>query len=52
MTIRSSRWIGFEVREHLVYDGTSNLASFLVEVEAKVVPEQRLHVLAVALRYS
>ena len=47
MTSRESRWIGYEVREHLVYNGTSYLASFMVEVEAKVAPEQRLHVLDV-----
>jgi hypothetical protein len=36
VTIIVSRWIGSEVRGHPVYNGTSYLASFLVEVEAKV----------------
>jgi hypothetical protein len=35
-TIRVSRWIGTELREHLVYDGVSELHKFLVEMEEKV----------------
>jgi hypothetical protein len=50
MNIRSSRWIGSEVREHPVYDGTSNLHSFLVELEHKFFLEKIILVLDVALR--
>jgi hypothetical protein len=40
-TIRVSRWIGSEVRDYPIYDGTSYLCSFLVELEDKVVPETK-----------
>jgi hypothetical protein len=31
--VRETRWIGTEVREHSIYDGTSELDSFLVSME-------------------
>ena len=43
-----TRWVGIEVREHLVYDGTSELDSFLLIMEEKVVEDQRFLVLDVA----
>jgi hypothetical protein len=52
VTIRASRWIGSEVRDYPIYDGTSDLHSFLVELEDKVAPEKIIHVLDVALRSS
>jgi hypothetical protein len=42
VTIRDSRWVGSKIREHHVYDGTSYLGIFLVDLEDKVAPEKRL----------
>jgi hypothetical protein len=52
MTIIASRWIGSNIREHLVYDGTSYLGIFLVDLEDKVAPEKRLLVLDISLKSS
>jgi hypothetical protein len=32
-TVRKTRWVGTEVREHPIYNGTSELDSFLVNME-------------------
>jgi hypothetical protein len=44
-TIRENRCIGTEAREHLRYDGTSGLDSFLHIIEETVVEDQRISVL-------
>lgn len=49
-TVRVTRWVGTEVREHLVYDGTSKLDNFLLSMEEKVVEYQRISVLDVAFQ--
>jgi hypothetical protein len=49
-TIKETKWVGTEVREHLVYDGTSRLDIFLLGVEEMVVEDQRILVLDVALQ--
>jgi hypothetical protein len=49
-TIRTARWVGTEVREHPVYDGTSGLSSFMLNMEEKVVEDQRILVLDVAFQ--
>jgi hypothetical protein len=41
-----------EIREHPVYDGTSYLGSFLMDLEDKVAPEQRIPVLDIVLKSS
>jgi hypothetical protein len=43
------RWVGTEVREHLTYNGTSDLGSFLVSMEEKIAEDQRIVVLDLAL---
>jgi hypothetical protein len=49
ITIREIIWVGIEVREHPIYDGTSGLDSFLVNMEEKVVEDQRISVLDLSL---
>ena len=49
-TVRETRWVGTEVREHLVYDGTSGIDSFLLNMEEKVVEDQIISVLDVAFQ--
>jgi hypothetical protein len=49
-TVRVTRWVGTEVREHLVYDDTSNLEIFLHNMEENVVEDQRISVLDVAFQ--
>ena len=49
-TVRATRWVGTKVREHPVYDGTSGLDNFLLRMEEKVVEDQRISVLDVALK--
>jgi hypothetical protein len=49
-TVRETRWVGTEVREHPVYDGTSGLDSFLLSMEEKVVEGQRISVLDLSLQ--
>jgi hypothetical protein len=51
-TIRATRWIGTKIREHPVYDGTSYLRIFLIDLEDKVVAEKRIPVLDIALKSS
>jgi hypothetical protein len=48
--IREMRWVGTEVREHTVYDGTLGLDSFLLIMEEKVVEDQRISVLYLSLQ--
>jgi hypothetical protein len=50
ITIKVTRWVGTEVREHLVYNGTSKLDSFLISMEEKVGEDQRILVLNVAFQ--
>jgi hypothetical protein len=49
-TIIATRWVGIEVREHPVYDGTSDLESFLHNMEENVVEDQRISILHVAFQ--
>jgi hypothetical protein len=43
-------WVGTEVIEHPIYDGTSGLDSVLVNMEEKVVEDQRISILDLALQ--
>jgi len=49
-TIRVARWVGTKVREHPIYDGTSELDSFLFSMEEKVVEYQGISVLYIAFQ--
>jgi hypothetical protein len=49
VAIRVYRWVGVEFRDYPIYDGTSDLRSFLIELEDKVVPEHIIPILDVAL---
>jgi hypothetical protein len=49
-TIRETRWVGTEVREHPIYEGKSGLDSFLVSMEEKIVEDQRISVLDLSLQ--
>jgi hypothetical protein len=51
-TVRAVRWIGMEIKEYPTYDGTSDLHSFLIDMEGKVVAEQRISTLDLALKSS
>jgi hypothetical protein len=48
-TVRETRWVGSEVRKHPLYDGTLGLDCFLLSMEEKVVEDQRISVLDLAL---
>jgi hypothetical protein len=48
--VRVTRWVGTEVREHPVYNDTSELYRFLLSMEEKVVEYQRILVLDVAFQ--
>jgi hypothetical protein len=43
-------WIGNKMRNHPTYDGTSNLNSFLTDIDGKVALEKRISVLDIALK--
>jgi hypothetical protein len=45
-----TRWVGTEVREHPVYDGTSELDNFLQNMEENVGEDQRISVIDVDFR--
>jgi hypothetical protein len=45
-----TRWVGTEVREHPVYDGTSDLDNFLQNMEETVGEDQRISVLDIAFQ--
>jgi hypothetical protein len=49
-TIRVVRWIGTELRNPPVYDGTSDVNSFLTTMEHKAVEEYRIPVMDISLR--
>jgi hypothetical protein len=49
-TFRVTRWVGIKVREHPVYDGTSDLNNFLHKIEENVREDQRNSVLDVAFQ--
>jgi hypothetical protein len=49
-TVRMTRWIGTEAREHPVYDGTSDLDNFLQNMEENVREDQRILVLDIAFQ--
>jgi hypothetical protein len=49
-TVIETRWVGTEVREHLVYDDTLGLNIFLLIMEENLVDDQRILVLDVALQ--
>jgi hypothetical protein len=48
--VKETKWIGTEIREHLVYDGTSELNSFMINMEETIVEKQRISVLDVAFQ--
>jgi hypothetical protein len=48
-TVRATRWVGTKVIEHLVYYGTSGINNFLFRMEERVVEDQRISLLDVAL---
>jgi hypothetical protein len=50
ITIRENRWVGTEVREHPLYDGTSKLEIFMVSMEENILEDQRISVLDLALQ--
>jgi hypothetical protein len=49
-TVKTTRWVGTEVREHLVYDGTSNLGNFLQNMEENAREYQIVLVLNIAFQ--
>jgi len=49
-TIRATRWIGTEMRDHPTYNGTSYLNSFLTDIDTKYVPYKRILVLETTLK--
>jgi hypothetical protein len=51
-TINIVRWIGDEIGDCPTYDGTSYLHNFLIDMEDKVVKEQRISIVYIAFRYS
>jgi hypothetical protein len=51
-TVHSVRWIGTKLRECPTYDGTSDLHSFLVDMEYTVAEEQHIPALDIALKYT
>jgi hypothetical protein len=50
VTIRTTRWIGIEAREHPVYDDTLDLDNVLQNMEENVREDQRISVLDIALQ--
>jgi hypothetical protein len=50
VTVRVTRWVETEFREHPIYDGTSELDSCLLSMEEKVLEDQRVLVLDVAFQ--
>jgi hypothetical protein len=46
----ATRWVGTEVREHPVYDGSSGLDNFILSMEEKVVEDQRIPILDLSLQ--
>jgi hypothetical protein len=44
------RWVGTEVRNHPTFDSTSYLNKFLIDIDGKVVPNQRISVFDIALK--
>jgi hypothetical protein len=49
-TVRENRWVGTELKKHPVYDDTSGLDNFLLSMEEKVVEDQSISVLDLALQ--
>jgi hypothetical protein len=49
-TVRMTRWVGTKVREHPIYDGTSDIDIFLQNMEENVREDQRISVLDVAFQ--
>jgi hypothetical protein len=49
-TVRVTRWVGTEIREHPIYDCTSELDRFLLNMEENVVEDQIISVLDVAFQ--
>ena len=49
-TVRMIRWVGTKVKEHPVYDGTSELNILFLNMEEKVLEDQRIMVLDVAFQ--
>jgi dolichyl-phosphate-mannose--protein O-mannosyl transferase len=49
-TVRATRWVGTEVREQLVYDGTSFLENFLHNMKENVREDKKISVLDVAFQ--
>jgi hypothetical protein len=49
-TIRETRWIGTEMRDHPTYDDTSLLNKFLTVINEKLMLEKRLSVLDITLK--
>ena len=50
VTVRASIWVGAEVREHPIYDGTSELDNFLLSMEENIAEDQRILVLDLSLQ--
>jgi hypothetical protein len=48
--VRETRWVGTEVREHPIYDGTLEIDCFMVNMEENIVEDQRITVLDLALQ--
>jgi len=51
-TISLVRWIGDEIGNYPIYDGTSYLHNFFIDMEENIVAEQRVSTLDIALRSS
>jgi hypothetical protein len=49
-TFRETRWVGTEVREHQIYDGTLELDKFMVSMEENIEEDQRISFLDLALQ--
>jgi len=50
--VKSIRWIGDEIGNYPTYDGTSNIHSFLINMEERVFADQRVSSLDMALKSS
>jgi hypothetical protein len=49
-TVRENIWVRTKVREHLIDDGTSELDSFMVSMEEKIVEDQRISIMDLSLQ--
>jgi hypothetical protein len=48
-TVKETRWVGTEVREHPIYDGNLELDSFMVSMEENIAKDQMISVFHLSL---